>query len=183
LSAPAALATLPGGIYWIQFFFLTLILLGLNSSFVLLEGITMAMLTADSSSSLTKQVTVIIGICTVGFLGGIIFTTYNGLIYIDTIDFYMNYIVLFLGFCKSINTSWIYNMKKQINNLNGKWNIVYMYFGTTFCSFLFASLVWFGVKGNTRLLGLFSLIVIYGSGIFYCLYNLKNLVRYKPHSR
>ena len=88
----------------------------------------------------------------------------------------MNYIVLFLGFCKSINTGWIYNMKQQVHNLHGKWNIVYMYFGTTFCSFLFASLVWFGVKGNTFWLGLFSLIVIYGSGICYCLYNLQNLI-------
>lgn len=178
---PTALATLPGGIYWNKFFYLTLILVGLNSSFALLEGITtmaMPLTTADSSASsassfTTKQVTVIIGICTIGFLSGMIFTSYK---MIDTIDFYMNYIVLFLGFCKSINTGWIYNMKQQVHNLHGKWNIVYMYFGTTFCSFLFASLVWFGVKGNTFWLGLFSLIVIYGSGICYCLYNLQNLI-------
>jgi hypothetical protein len=181
---PTALATLPGGIYWSQFFYLTLILVGLNSSFALLEGITtmaMPLTTADSSassaSSFTKQVTVIIGICTIGFFSGMILTSYkNGSLLIDTIDFYMNYIVLFLGFCRSITTGWIYSMKKQVTNLNGKWNIVYMYFGTTFCSFLFASLVWFGVKGNTFLLGLFSLIVIYGSGIWYCMFNLQNLV-------
>jgi len=155
----------------VRFFFLTLILLGLNSSFALLEGIMAALAS-------TKQgvYTVIIGICTVGFLGGIIFTTDTGLIFIDTIDFYMNYVVLFLGFCKALSTGWIYGMSKQVQHLGNKWNIVYMYFGTTFSSFLFASLVWFGCKGNTFWLGLFSLVVIYGSGICYCSYNLRNLV-------
>merc|ERR1712238_525457 len=50
------------------------------------------------------------------------------------------------------------------------------YFGTTFGSFLFASLVWFGVKGDTFWLGFISLIVIYGSGMGYCLSNLMTLV-------
>jgi hypothetical protein len=37
-------------------------------------------------------------------------------------------------------------------------------------------MVWFGVKGETFWLGLISLLVIYGSGVAYCLHNLNSLV-------
>jgi len=116
-------------------------------------------------------------VCLVGFAGGLLYTAVDtGLLFMDTVDFYLNYVVLFLGFCKALSVGWISGMKKQVEALGNRWNIVYMYFGTTFGSFLFASLVWFGVKGDTFWLGFISLIVIYGSGMGYCLSNLMTLV-------
>jgi len=186
---PAALSTVPGGIHWVRFFFLNLILLGLCSSFVLIEGMTTMILDSPSFNSnntsdrrnigysKAKQRVAVLVVCLVGFAGGLVYTAVDtGLIFMDTVDFYMNYVVLFLGFCKALSVGWIVGMKKQVEALGNRWNIVYMYFGTTFGSFLFASLVWFGVKGDTFWLGFISLIVIYGSGMGYCLSNLKTLV-------
>jgi hypothetical protein len=109
-------------------------------------------------------------------LGGLLYTTDGGLIFVDTVDFYINFAVLFLGFCKSLTIGWIYGMKKQVENLDNQWSIVFMYFGTNFSSFLLASMVWFGVKGDTFWLGLICLVVIYCSGIAYCHLKLKQLV-------
>ena len=174
---PAAFSSIPGGIHWIRFLFLVLILLGLISSFALLEGvITMISESPYVGHSDASKQTVIVVVCCVGFLGGLLYTTDGGLIFADTVDFYINFAVLFLGFCKSLTIGWIYGMKKQVENLDNQWSIVFMYFGTNFSSFLLASMVWFGVKGDTFWLGLICLVVIYCSGIAYCHLKLKQLV-------
>jgi len=172
---PAALSTIPGGLHWVRFLFLNLILLGLNSAFALVEAVASLVLDSQYGHAVSRPIVVSV-ICGVGFLGGLLYTTDAGLLFLDTIDFYVNFAVLFLGFCKALSAGWIYGMKRQVEHLGNRWNIVYAYFGTTFGSFLFASLVWFGVKGETFWLGFMSLIVIYGSGVAYCLHNLKNLV-------
>jgi hypothetical protein len=172
---PAALSTIPGGLHWVRFLFFNLILLGLDSAFALVEAV--ASLVSDSDyGHIVEKPTIVASICAVGFFGGLVYTTDGGLLFLDTIDFYVNFAVLFLGFCKALSAGWIYGMKKQVQNLGDRWNIVYTYFGTTFGSFLFASMVWFGVKGETFWLGLISLLVIYGSGVAYCLHNLNSLV-------
>ena len=172
---PAALSTIPGGLHWVRFLFLNLTLLGLDSAFALVEAVASLVIDSQYGHAVSKPIVVAV-ICGVGFLGGLLYTTDAGLLFLDTIDFYVNFAVLFLGFCKALSAGWIYGMKRQVEHLGNRWNIVYAYFGTTFGSFLFASLVWFGVKGETFWLGFMSLIVIYGSGVAYCLHNLKNLV-------
>mmetsp|Transcript_20522 Transcript_20522/g.44660 ORF Transcript_20522/g.44660 Transcript_20522/m.44660 type:complete len:654 (-) Transcript_20522:252-2213(-) len=172
---PAALSTIPGGIHWVRFFFLNMILLGLDSAFALVEAV--ASLVSDSQYGHTvSKPMVVAGVCGIGFFGGLLYTTDAGLLFLDTMDFYVNFAVLFLGFCKALSAGWFYGMKRQVKNIGDRWNIAYAYFGSTFGSCLFASLVWFGVKGETFWLGLISLIVIYGSGVVYCLHNLKELV-------
>ena len=172
---PAALSTIPGGLHWVRFLFFNLILLGLDSAFALVEAVASLITDSQYGRFVSKQ-QVVGGICTLGFLTGLLYTTDAGLVFLDTIDFYVNFAVLFLGFCKALSAGWFYGIKQQVQNLGGKWNIAYAYFGTTFGSFLFASLVWFGVKGDTFWLGLISLVVIYSSGALYCLHNLKALV-------
>ena len=172
---PAALSTISGGLHWVRFLFFNLILLGLDSAFALVEAV--ASLVSDSQyGHLVSKKQLIFGICAIGFAIGLVYTTDAGLLFLDTVDFYVNFAVLFLGFCKALSAGWIYGMKQQIQNLGHRWNIVYAYFCTTFGSFLFASLVWFGVKGETFWLGFVSLICIYGSGVTYCLHNLQSLV-------
>lgn len=180
---PAALSTIPGGLHWVRLLFFNLILLGLNSAFALVEAVASVIEDSkyvdpeSSASFLVAKRVIVTSICVVGFLGGLLYTTDAGLIFLDTIDFYVNFSVLFLGFCKAISAGWIYGMGNQMDKLG--YNIVYGYFGTTFGSLLFASLVWFGVKGDTTLLGFVCWFVIYGCGIAYCHNNMKVLVNEK----
>mmetsp|Transcript_13025 Transcript_13025/g.30408 ORF Transcript_13025/g.30408 Transcript_13025/m.30408 type:complete len:650 (-) Transcript_13025:140-2089(-) len=172
---PAALSTIPGGLHWVRFFFLNMILLGLDSAFALVEAVASLVTDSQYGYAVSKR-TIVAIVCGIGFFGGLLYTTDAGLIFLDTMDFYVNFAVLFLGFCKALSAGWIYGMKRQVANIGNRWNIAYAYFATTFGSFLFASLVWFGVKGETFWLGMISLVVIYSSGVAYCLHNLKELV-------
>jgi hypothetical protein len=113
-------------------------------------------------------------ICITGFLGGLIYTTDAGLIFLDTIDFYINFALLFLGFWKAISAGWIYGMGKQMETLG--YSLVYGYFGATFGGLLFASLVWFGVKGSSFWFGLLCFFIIYGCGLLYCINIMMGLV-------
>ena len=176
---PEALSTLPGGMHWVRLLFFFFILLGLDSAFALVEAV--ASLVTDSSyGHMIPKTHTVAAICGLGFCGGLLYTTDTGWLFLDTIDFYVNFAVLFLGFCKALSAGWIYGMSKQVQNLGNRWNIVYAYYLTTFGSFLFASLVWFGVKGDTFWLGFLSLLLIYGCGVAYCLNDLQSLCEQDP---
>jgi SNF family Na+-dependent transporter len=169
---PAALSTIPGGIWWVRFLFFNLILLGLDSAFAMVEGVVSVI--EDSSYNVLPKRTLVSLICGCGFLCGLMYTTDAALEFLDVIDFYVNFVVLFLGFCKSFSAGWIYGLGEQIRVLG--FNVVYAYMASTFGSILLASLVWFGVAGNTAALGFFCLFVVYGSGIYYCWNKMKENV-------
>jgi len=149
-------------------------MIGLDSAFALVEGVASLIEDSQYGNAVPSKAVLVAVICTLGFFGGLVYTTDAGLIFLDTIDFYVNFAVLFLGFCKAISAGWVYGMGKQMEKLG--YSVVYGYFGATFGSILFASMVWFGVKGNTFWLGLLSLILIYGAGVKYCHSIMKTLV-------
>jgi hypothetical protein len=60
----------------------------------------------------------------------------------------------------------MYNIRKQIKLFG--YNLIYVYLLASFGSVILASLVWFGVAGNTFLLGLVCFVVVYGMGVYYC---------------
>jgi SNF family Na+-dependent transporter len=171
---PAALSTVPGGLHWVRFIFLNLILLGIDSAFALVEAVASLVEDSQYANVVPSKAVLVTVICMVGFLGGLIYTTDAGLIFFDTIDFYIDFAVIFLGFCKALGAGWIYGMGKQMDKLG--YSVVYGYFGATFGSLLFASMVWFGVKGSTFWLGATCFLVIYGCGLAYCMNLLKAMV-------
>ena len=171
---PAALSTIPGGLHWVRLLFLSLVMLGLDSAFALVESAASLVEDSQFGKAVPSKAILVAIICVIGFFGGLIYTTDAGLIFLDTIDYYVNFAVLFLGFCKALSAGWIYGMGKQMDKLG--YSLVYGYFGATFGGLLFASLVWFGVKGDTFWLGLLSFLVVYGFGLAYCWKLLKVLV-------
>lgn len=170
-AIPAAFSPLNAGLHWVRFFYLICVLLGFNSAFIMVEALVLAI--EDSAYCTLPKDQIIAIICTVGFFCGLIYTTDAALHFIDTVDFYMNFIVLLLGFCKAFSAGWMFGIQKQISILG--YNLVYSYLISTFGSVCLASLVWFGVAGNTALLGFVCLIALYGMGMFYCYYLLKCL--------
>ncbi len=168
---PAALSKVPLGLHLMRFLFLNFILLGLNSAFAMVEVIVLAIQDSIYNTLSKAQVTVII--CTVGFLCGLVYTTDTALHFLDVVNFYLNFIVLFLGFCKAFSAGWMYGIQKQIKLLG--YNLVYTYLLSTFGSVSLASLVWFGVGGNTVVLGFVCFFTMYGMGIGYCYYRLDRL--------
>ena len=81
---PAALSTIPGGLHWVRFLFFNLILLGLDSAFALVEAVASLITDSQYGRFVSKQ-QVVGGICTLGFLTGLLYTTDAGLVFLDTI--------------------------------------------------------------------------------------------------
>ncbi|KAL3916975.1 MAG: hypothetical protein SGILL_004930 [Bacillariaceae sp.] len=172
---PAALSTIPGGIHWVRLLFLSLIMLGLDSTFALVEAASSLVEDSQYGSAVPSKGVLVAVICVIGFLGGLIYTTDAGLIFLDTMDFYVNFAVLFLGFFKSLSAGWIYGIGKQMDKLG--YSVVYGYFGATFGGLLFASMVAFGVKDSSFWFGLLWFLAIYCCGLAYCWNRLSMLVK------
>ena len=123
---PEALSLLPLAGMFSFIFFLTLFVLGLDSAFSLVEGVTTVVKDAWRKSSVAIVAFVV---CALGFLSGFLFITGAGLYFLDIIDHYVNsYILISVGILQCIVIGWIYGAEKMRSYINsvsrlkiGKW--------------------------------------------------------------
>ncbi|PXF41888.1 Sodium- and chloride-dependent GABA transporter 1 [Gracilariopsis chorda] len=170
---PVALSTLPGHGHWERLFFIALFLLGIDSAFALAEGVT----TVFRDSALLRRFHHAIttaGVCLVGFLGGLLFCTDSGLIFLDATDYYVNFMMILIGFMECFSIGWIYGIESQISTLG--WMPVVAYMAATFGPVCLASGFWFGANSDEIMKGFVSLVVSYAvlmMGVFYLCYRVK----------
>ena len=125
---------MPFAAFFSVLFFLTLLSLGIDSAFSLVEAVNATFL--DTSKKLaTKKVAFYV--CFVSFVLGIIFTTGAGLYFLDLIDhFITNFGLVIVGIFEAIAIGWIFGAEKlrtYINSVSdwkvGKWwNYAIKYF-------------------------------------------------------
>lgn len=102
---PVIFGTLPGGEHWIRLLFFDLFLLGIDSAFSILEGPITVMLDWDRLEGTRKWKVVLF--CTLtGWLISWMYATDAGLIFLDTIDFYVNFVMLLVGFFETFAAGW-----------------------------------------------------------------------------
>jgi len=130
IAFPQAIATLPGGpigqaIFGVMFF-ITLLTLGIDSAFSLVE----AVITGLNDRVKIKRELIAFIVCAVGAIGGILFSTNAGLYWLDIIDHWMNsFGLVVVGFLETIIFAWFYRKLKhtrsEINEYSsiniGKW--------------------------------------------------------------
>ena len=130
-SYPGELPSIP--LYWCRLLILNLFLLGIDNAFAFVGTIRDAI----SDSFLGRKVPDIyvlgftIGCCIVTSL---IYTTDAGLILLDVVDFYINYIMLLVGIYKAISAGWVYGIKGQMEIYGQK--IVCKYYASPSIQFL-----------------------------------------------
>ena len=123
---PEALSLMPLSGLFSVFFFLMLLLLGIDSVFSLAEAINAAIL--DRYPQL-KISWVSLMVCLAILIAGIIYTTRAGLYFLDIVDhFVTNYNLLLVGIFQTILGGWIYGaekLRRYINQVSdwqvGKW--------------------------------------------------------------
>ena len=123
---PEAISLMPLPWLFSVFFFLMLLLLGIDSVFSLVEALNAAILDRYPHFPLTK---LSMAACLTLAIAGIIFTTRAGLYFLDIVDhFVTSYNLLLVGICQSILVGWIYGaekMRRYINQVSdwqvGKW--------------------------------------------------------------
>jgi len=153
---PVVLGTLPGGIHWIRFLFLNLILLGIDSAFSILEGV-ITVLKDTTFFKDTPKWKVTLGAATSGFLLSLMYALDTGLLWLDLIDYYINFMLLLVGIMETFSAGWMYGLDKQIEKVGMISS--YSYTFANFGGVALASGLWFGL-GNTWA-GFVGWIVIY----------------------
>jgi len=112
---PTAISLMPGAPLIAAGFFLTLLTLGIDSAFSIVEGV-VAGLRDKWNISQNAAAT---GFCIFGFLVGILFTTGAGLYWLDIVDHWMNnYGLVVIGLLECIAIGWFYGTKKLREYIN-----------------------------------------------------------------
>jgi hypothetical protein len=99
-----------------------------------------------------------------------------GLIFLDSIDFYINFVFLLLGFFETFGAGWVFGIEEQIEELGT--SIVFTYMFANFGSVIIACCIWFGLdSGNEVWAGFLALILCYVAGtgvaLFFCSLKIK----------
>lgn len=126
VAFPEALSLMPGAWFFAALFFLTLLTLGIDSAFSLVEAVNTVI--ADRASKLAKH-KIAFYVCFAAFLLGILFTTNAGLYFLDVIDhFVSNFGLVLVGIFECLAIGWIYGaerMRQYINSVSdwkiGRW--------------------------------------------------------------
>ncbi|KAL8994991.1 MAG: hypothetical protein Q9169_005190 [Polycauliona sp. 2 TL-2023] len=119
LTYPLALAEMPGAQVWSVLFFLTLGLLGLSSSFALIES--MVTLLCDSqigqrtSRTMTSTIVVL-----VAFLLSLVYCSHLGFYFLDAVDTWINGLCLvFVVWAECVAASTLYRYKDVVHQIGG----------------------------------------------------------------
>jgi len=137
---PVVFGTLPGGEHWVRLLFFDLFLLGIDSGFGLLEGSLTAAADTVYLSKFTKaQLAGIMSV--IGWLFSIIYCSDAGLNFLDVVDFYINFVMLLVGFFEAFAAGWIFGLEEQIQAVGMP--AVVSYFSANFISVIVACIVWF----------------------------------------
>ena len=159
---PAVLSTLPGGIHWVRLLFFNLFLLGIDSAFALTEAVLTVLKDSNIGNTVHDKV-VVTATVFLGCLMGVIYSSDAGLVFLDVVDFYVNFIMILIGFYKAFSAGWLYGSQGQREKYGDR--VVSVFIMTTFGSITAGCLICFGVGGNTAHLGLFVSLLIYEIGM------------------
>lgn len=133
VAYPKAVSLMPGGNLFGAIFFLSLIIAGLSSSISIIIAFSSSM-TDKFNVEKNKLVT---GLCALGLLGSIIFTTQSGLFWLDIVDHFLtHYGLVVVGIAECILLGWILDIEKLRQHINrvstvklGRWwNFLIKYF-------------------------------------------------------
>ncbi len=114
ITYPQAIAQLPGSNVWAVVFFLTLYLLGIDSAFAYLEGLTTAVANTNWGGVIRQKVAVF-GCVFVAFIVSIIYTTRFGYWMLDAMDTQVTGIALILStWFECVGTTTLYRHKEVI---------------------------------------------------------------------
>lgn len=149
-SFPVVLATLPGGVHWVRMLFVMLFLLGIDSAFALIEAALTVLQDARWCSKFSGWA--IAGmICVMSFVFGLLYVTDAGLIFLDVVDFYVNFVMILVGAIEAIGAGWIYGIDKQIEKF-GAFPVL-LYLTGTMVSWTVGAILWFNLSENAMVAG------------------------------
>jgi len=144
---PVVLGTLPAGILWVRLLFFDLFLLGIDSALAFVESF----LTVLQDTVYFKDVPrykLLMGIIMPNFLLSLLFCTDAGLFFLDVFDFYINFVLLLVGFLETFGAAWAYGILDMYQNIGVPATLAFMI--GNFFPVLLACCLWFGLQNGSE---------------------------------
>ena len=177
---PVVFGQLKGGEHWVRLLFVNLFLLGIDSAFSILEAPMCVAVDYCHKQNLKVskwQITTVF--VAAAYLCSLIYATDAGLFFLDSVDFYINFCLLLIGFFESFGAGWIYGIEEQIQELGS--SIVFTYMFTNFGSVIIACCLWFGLDNDAEVYaGFIALIGCYMLGSAVTLYFCHCKIQQEP---
>jgi len=162
---PVVLSSLPGAQFFSVAFFFAMYLLGVNSAFSFLEaGITVVLDTRAFHAYSRRSVVTFASM--VGFIISIAYAHDAGFNLMETIDFYINVVMLFVGICETCAACWIFRLQETIAVCGAL--PTFLLFGSVILSSLVTGITGF-IGGNTLAaipLGLLIFITFFVASLY-----------------
>merc|ERR1712025_129653 len=131
---------LPGGIHWVRLIFFNLFLLGIDSAFAFLEAFITVMQDTVFFENVPRFWLALL-VSTVGFCFSLIYCTDAGLNYLDTIDFYINFVMILVGFFEAFGSAWAYDIIGQVERQS--FPVVSSFFTANFGAVVVGCILWY----------------------------------------
>lgn len=139
-----------GGIHWVRLIFFNLFLLGIDSAFAFLE----AFITVMHDTVMFQNVPrfwLAAGISIVGFLFSMMYCTDAGLSFLDTVDFYINFVMILVGFFEAFGSAWAYDIIGQVERQSAP--VVYSFMAANFGAVFIGCILWFTLPAGAAVWG------------------------------
>lgn len=103
------------------------------------------------------------GFSFLAFMLSMMYATDAGLFFLDAVDFYINFVLLLIGFFETFSAGWVYGIEAQIETLGP--TIVFAYMFSNFGAVVVACGLWFGLDDNAVGFGFLGGFLSYAVGI------------------
>jgi len=146
---PVVLRTIPGGIHWVRICFFNLFVLGIDGSFSSIEAIIIVFEdTALFRGTVRWKLAAFV--CLSSWIMSVPMYTDAGLVFLDTLDFYINYMLVLTGFLQTFAVGWVSGLEDQVKSIGAL--PCYLFMFGNIGSILFASGFWWGMEGDNVML-------------------------------
>jgi SNF family Na+-dependent transporter len=95
IAFPIAIAQMPGGFFWAILFFITLLCLGIDSQFAMVESVMTVLVDAGYGARMPRPAFAA-AVCLVSYLLGLIFVTRGGIYWFELFDYYSCVLAMFV---------------------------------------------------------------------------------------
>lgn len=163
LTYPAAIEglgdSMEGKMVLAVMWFATLVLLGVDSAFSLVEGFVTSLKDSRMFKTWTRESMTFV-VCIVGYLISLEYATDTGLYSLDAVDFYINVSMLFVGFMETFSAGWLWDYESHIARIGAPawWTTL----GSTFLAVYYGPRVGLGYGGPEGA----AIGVVFGFAIF-----------------
>lgn len=145
---PVVFNQLPGGIHWVRLIFFNLWLLGIDSAFAFLEAF-LSVLSDTVYFEKVPRFWLAMGMSIIGFMFSLLYCVDSGLSFLDVIDFYINFVMILVGFFEAFGSAWAYDIVGQMERQSKP--VVYSFFTANFGAVVLGCILWYGIESRAAI--------------------------------